>query len=631
MNAIEKAKRLVEQGNGLIGTGKLAAALSKFEEALRLLPGHPGVLNNLGVVLEKLGRLEEALDKYETVRRLTPPHPGLLNNCAVVLRKLGRPAEALERFDQALSLKSDYAEALANRGKLLVEQLNSPADGLASLDRSLELRPDHADTLVNRAIALTSLDRPIEAIASYERALAIRPDYAEARAHKLYQQAMICDWKTSPADAAAVATLGISGESISPFTLLALEDAPARHRRRAERFVKDNFAAVKAHEIPRPTVEPQRLRIGYFSPDFYNHAVMQLVVQLFEMHDRDRFSIHAYSFGPDVNDAMRSRVHAAMDSFQDVSGLSDAGVAARARKDKIDIAVDLAGFTKGSRPAIFAHRAAPLQVSYVGFTATMGAPFIDYVVGDRILIPQELQQHYSEKIIYLPDSYMANDNTKQISARAMMRVDEDLPEHGIIFCCFNNSYKITRMEFDIWMRLLQKVDGSVLWLLKTNTWAEQNLCMEARKRGIDPARLVFAKRAPLPEHLARQRLADILLDTFAYNAHTTATDALWVGLPVVTKAGQGFAARVAASVLFALGIPELVTFSEEEYERLALELATTPAKLEAIKQKVVLNRDSTALFDTARLARHLEDGYRQIYRRYFEGGAPAHTNAGAPQ
>ena len=627
MNAIEKAKRLVEQGNGLIGAGKLAAALAKFEEALRLLPGHPGVLNNLGVVLEKLGRLEEALDKYETVRRLTPPHPGLLNNCGVVLRKLGRASEALQRFDQALALKPDYAEALANRGKLLVEQLGRPADGLASLDRSLELRRDHADTLVNRATALTNLDRPVEAIASYDRALAIRPDYAEARAHKLYQQAMICDWETSAADAAALATLGISGESVSPFTLLAIEDEPARHRRRAERFVKDNFAIVKAQSIPRPALVPQRLRIGYFSADFYNHAVLQLVVQLLEMHDRERFSIHAYSFGPDVNDAMRARIRAAMDSFQDVAGLSDAGIAALARKDGIDIAVDLAGFTKGSRPEIFAHRAAPLQVSYVGFTGTMGAPFIDYLVGDRILIPEEQQQHYSEKIIYLPDSYMPNDNTKQMSTRTMARADEGLPEHGIVFCCFNNSYKIMPAEFDIWMRLLQQVDGSVLWLLRTNPWAEQNLRKEAHKRGVDPMRLIFAPRAPLPEHLARHRLADLLLDTFAYNAHTTATDALWAGLPVVTKIGQGFAARVAASVLHALGVPELVTTSTQDYERLALELATTPAKLAALKRKILLNRDTTALFDTARLTRHLEDGYRQIWRRHFEGGAPIHVNA----
>ncbi len=626
MNAIEKAKRLVEQGNGLIGAGKLTAALAKFEEALRLLPGHPGVLNNLGVVLEKLGRLEEALDKYETVRKLTPPHPGLLNNCGVVLRKLGRPAEALQRFEAALALKPDYAEVLTNRGNLLVEQLDRPADGLASYDRALQVRPDHADTWSGRGIALARLGRPVEAAASYDRALALRPAFAEAHAQKLHQLAMACDWDAGAVDADTLATLGISGECVSPFAMLALDDDPARQRARAERFVGANFAGVKALPIPRPAAAPDRLRIGYFSADFYDHAVMQLVVQLFELHDRSRFSLHAYSFGPDVNDAMRARLKAAMDSFQDVQHLSDKDIAALARRDGIDIAVDLAGFTRDSRPAIFAHRAAPLQVSYVGFTGTMGAPFIDYIVGDNVLIPEEQRRHYAEKIILLPDCYMANDNTKKISDQAVSRSDEGLPEQGTVFCCFNNSYKITPAEFDIWMRLLRQVEGSVLWLLKTNQWAEQNLRKEAHNRGVDPARLIFAERAPLAEHLARHRLADLLLDTFNYNAHTTATDALWAGLPVVTRPGRSFAARVAGSVLNALGLPELVTTSAQDYERLALELATDPGKLLDLKQKVLRNRDTAPLFDTARLTRHLEKGYREIYRRYVEGLPPDHVD-----
>jgi protein O-GlcNAc transferase len=612
MNAIEKAKRLVEQGNGLIGAGKLAAALAKFEEALRLLPGHPGVLNNLGVVLEKLGRLEEALDRYETVRRLTPPHPGLLNNCAVVLRKLGRAPEALQRFDQALALKPDYAEALTNRGNVLVEQLDRPADGLASYDRALQIRPGHADSWSGRGIALARLGRPVESAESYGKALALRPGFAEAHAQKLHQLAMACDWEAGAVDANTLATLGISGEAVSPFALLALDDDPGRQRARAERFIEEKHPAPTARSAARPGRRPGRLRIGYFSADFQNHPVMHLIARLFEVHDRDRFEVHAYSFGQDSNDAMRARVKAAVDSFRDVRSMRDSDVAALARKDGIDIAVDLLGFTGGSRPDVFAHRAAPVQINYLGYPGTMGAPFIDYIVADRILIPEEQRRHYCEKIIYLPGSYQVNDNTREISDRAVTRSGEGLPEQGFVFCCFNNNYKITPAAFDVWMRLLRQAGGSVLWLLKANPWAEQNLRKEAGKRGVDPARLVFAERAPVPEHLARHRLADLFLDTFAYNAHTTASDALWTGLPIVTRLGQSFPARVAASLLHAVDLPELVTGSTEDYERLALELATHPEKLTALRQKLLRVRKTAPLFDTERYARQLEDAYREV-------------------
>lgn len=615
MNAIERAKRLVEQGNGLIGAGKLAAARAKFEEALRLLPGHPGVLNNLGVVLEKLGRLEEALDKYETVRRLTPPHPGLLNNCGVVLRKLGRAPEALQRFDQALALKPDYAEALANRGNVLVEQLDRPEDALASFDRALQVRPNHADSWSGRGIALARLGRPVESAASYGKALALRPGFAEAHAQKLHQLAMACDWEAGTPGEDTLATLGISGEAVSPFALLSLDDDPARQRARAERFIEEKHPGPTARSAARAGVRPERLRIGYFSADFQTHPVMHLIARLFEVHDRDRFEVHAYSFGPDSKDAMRARVTAAVGSFRDVRSLRDSDVAALARKDGIDIAVDLLGFTGGCRPDIFAHRAAPVQINYLGYPGTMGAPFIDYIVADRILIPEEQRRHYAEKIIYLPGSYQVNDDTRAISDRAVTRSEEGLPEQGIVFCCFNNNYKITPAEFDVWMRLLRQVGGSVLWLLKANPWAEQNLRREAEKRGVDPARLVFAERTPLPEHLARHRLADLFLDTFAYNAHTTASDALWAGLPIVTKMGRGFPARVAASLLHAVDLPELVTDATEDYERLALELATHPEKLAALGQKLLRARQTASLFDTERYARQLEDAYREVAAR----------------
>jgi protein O-GlcNAc transferase len=302
--------------------------------------------------------------------------------------------------------------------------------------------------------------------------------------------------------------------------------------------------------------------------------------------------------------------------------MNDRDVALLARQDKIDIAVDLTGYTTNSRSGIFACRAAPIQINYLGYPGTMGADFIDYIIADQNLIPTESQHFYSEKPIYMPNSYMVTDNTRPVSSIPITRLEAGLPEDGFVFCCFNNNYKISPAEFDIWMRLLTRVKGSVLWLRKSNNWSEDNFSKEAQNRGVDPSRLIFAGRKPMDEHLARHRLADLFLDTFAFNAHTTATEALWVGLPVVTKLGQGFAARVAGSLLTAIGLPELITETEQEYEALILDLATNPERLASLKEKLAANRLSKPLFNSELFTKHLEDGYQQAYHRYFEGLEP---------
>ena len=459
----------------------------------------------------------------------------------------------------------------------------------------------------------------ISAIEFYNMAIKINPSYAAARAHKLYQQAYNCDWVKIEEERHLIPSLGTLKQETSPFSMLVMEDAPLHHRLRSENFTKKSWPQEPLKLAIKPKHKPNRLRIGYFSADFHNHATMYLMAKIFESHDRERFEIYAYSFGPHRDDEMRHRLTDAVDVFTDVRMKGDKDVALLAQKNKLDIAVDLKGYTGGSRFGIFAYRAAPIQISYLGYPGTSGAEVIDYLVADKVVITKQLESSYSESIIRLPNSYQATDNTRIISNRTITKSEMGLPEEGFVFCCFNSNYKISSVEFKIWMRLLKKVNGSVLWLLKSNQLAEDNLRSEAEAQGIQSERLIFAKPVPHAEHLTRHRLADLFIDTFNVNAHTTASDALWAGLPIVTKLGKGFAARVAGSLLTAIHLPELITVTEQEYEKLILELATNPKRLSAIKQKLAANRLSTPLFNSELFTKHLEDGYEQAYDRYFVG------------
>jgi predicted O-linked N-acetylglucosamine transferase (SPINDLY family) len=405
---------------------------------------------------------------------------------------------------------------------------------------------------------------------------------------------------------------------------LVLLDSPALHRLAAQVWVREECPPNETLGAIPYRLRSGKVRIGYFSADFRIHPVSMLIAELFEMHDRSRFEITAFAFGPEANDAMRTRLEKAFDSFIDVRAQSDAEVALLARKLGIDIAVDLGGFTEHSRPKIFARRAAPIQINFLGYPGTTGAAYMDYIVGDRIVIPAGSRDHYSEKVVYLPNSYQVNDSTRQIADQIFTRTELQLPESGFVFCCFNNNFKIRADTFDSWMRILGQVEKCVLWLLEDNPVSPANLRKEAATRGIDPNRLVFAKRVPPPQHLARQRAADLFLDTTPYNAHTTASDALWAGLPVVTLIGESFAGRVASSLLSALNLSELITSTREEYEALAVRLATNPGMLRKIRKKLEGNRLSAPLFDTPLFAKHLEKAYMNIFKRYQSNLPPDH-------
>ena len=531
---------------------------------------------------------------------------------------------ALESYDKAILLNPHHAEAHNNRGSALHALLQHEA-ALESYDRAIQLKPDYADAHCNRANVLLTLKQYQAALESFDKAILLRPDYEYVPGMRLHMKRFLCDWEASESECRQLEARIDRGEKAAlPFTMLAVSGSAALQRKAAEIYVRGKHPARStAAAIPRRP-RRDRIRIGYFSADYYNHATSYLMAELFERHDRSRFEILGFSFGPDVKDAMSKRVFAAMDRLVDVQSMTDREVAQLSRTLEVDIAVDLKGFTRDHRAGIFAERAAPIQVNYLGYPGTMGADYMDYLIADHTLIPKDCQRHYSEKIAYLPDSYQPNDSRRPLSAKLSTRADEGLPENAFVFCCFNNAYKIGPAVFDIWMRILARVEGSVLWLLEDNPSASANLRKEAARREISPDRLVFARRLPLAEHLARHTLADLFLDTSPYNAHTTASDALWAGLPVLTRIGETFAGRVAASLLRAVDLPELVTATEAEFEELAVELARNAERYRALRKRLQQSRATAPLFDTQAFTRHLEAAYCAMFERYQAGLSPEH-------
>ena len=600
------------------------AALASYDKALALEPGYAQAYYNRGTVLQELKRPDEAAASFSKAIALKPDYAEACGAQGLALMELGRLGEAVASFDKAIALHPGFADAYCNRGVVL-QELGRLDEAVASFDQAIAIAPGLAEAHCNRGNALQELSQFDAAIASFDKAIFLKPGFADARVRKLSLQATICDW--SGLDAATIQTLGVSGGAVQPFSMLALEDDPARHRARSENFAKARYNLPKPRPIALPATRPARLRIGYFSADFRSHAVMHQLIRVLELHDRTRFEVYAYSFGPSVADAMRARVMAAVDVFRDIGALGGRDIAELARSDRIDVAIDLMGYTRHARPEIFAHRAAPVQISYLGYPGTLGASFMDYLIADRIIIPEESRRHYCEQIISMPHGHMATDNTKKLAERPIERAQMGLPQNAFVFCCFNSSYKIRPAEFDVWMRLLARARNSVLWLVGANPQMRQNLRSEASKRGIAPERIVFAERVPMADHLARHRLADLFLDTFHYNGHATIADALWAGLPVVTRLGQGFAARVGASLLNAVGLAELVANSTEDYERLALALAEDPQKPGALKAKLRELRLTAPLFDSESFARHIEDAYLKAYERIFNGSPPGIIDA----
>ncbi len=610
-------------GTVLQDQGRLDDALAAFEEATTRRNDYAEAHFNRGVVLRLQGNLEPALVAYQQAIARRADYVEAINNAGIVLQELGRLDDALATFEEILRLRPAHAEAYNNFGAVLLGQGRADA-ALGAFQKALALRPDYPEAFYNLGNARRELGKLEGAIAAYRSALRLRPDDPDAFSQLVYHRWRACDWTDYATDQARLLDLVHGGTArVPPFYLLATPASPADQLVCARRWAKPITPPPQdafRHAAPRPY---DRIRLGYLSADFHQHATAALAAELFEQHDRERFEVVAYSYGPDDAGPMRARLTRAFDRFVDIRALPHRAAAQRIHDDEIDILIDLKGYTQHARPQIAAYRPAPVQASYLGFPATMGADFIDYIIVDEFVAPMSEQPDFAEKLVHLTGCYQVNDRQRPIAASTPSRTDCGLPRDGFVFCSFNNTYKITPDFFDCWMRLLAAVPGSALWLLESNELVARNLRREAERRRIDPGRLVFAPRAPLADHLARHRNADLFLDTLPCNAHTTASDALWAGLPVLTCVGTTFAGRVAGSLLAAIGLPELIAPSLADYERAALALARDPRKLAGMRERLVRNRTSSSVFDATRTARSLESAYAAMWRRWCAGGSPA--------
>ena len=612
------------RGNALRDLNRWEDALLSFDRALAINPGFAEAYSNRGLALKDLKRLDDALGSFDRAIAINPNYAEAYSNRGLMLNDLKRWDDALVSFDRAIAINPNYAEVYSNRG-IALHGLNRLDDALISYDRTIAIDPNFIEAHYNRGLALQDLKRWDDALISFDRAIALKPDYDFLSGLILNARMQICHWDGFTAYLALLTDNIRNQDKVSaPFPMLALIDDPELHR---------NCATIHSNEkYPRQSLLPMlnkypkhaKIRIGYFSADFRIHPLTYVTAELYERHDRTQFEIIAFSLGPDTKDEMNTRIKAGADQFYDVHAMSDKEIALLARRLEIDIAVDLGGHTKYARTFIFAMQAAPIQISYMGYPGTMGAKYIDYLIADPTLISQDNQRYYSEKIAYLPNTYWVNDTNKAVSKQILSRAEFGLPATGFIFCCFNSTYKITPSTFEGWMRILKQVEDSVLWLYVNHESAVNNLKKAALSNGVDDQRLIFANYMSNEDHLNRIQLADLFIDTFPYNAHTTTSDALRMGLPVLTRRGESFASRVAASLLNAIHLPELITASQENYESLAILLATHPEKLMIIKNKLAHNRARTPLFNTKLFARHIESAYLAMYDRYQEDLCPDH-------
>ena len=638
------------RGIALQNLGRFEDAVNSFDLAIVLKPDYPEAYSNRGVSLQNLKQFEVAIESYQKAILFNPEFSEAyfnlgnaqqeqenfessiisynkaieLNNVniqayynlGISFQKLKRFNEAISFYNKAIQLHPKFAEAYLNKANVLRE-LGQYDAANHCLDLLLKINPNMVEALLNKASLYLETKKFRETVSICDQLLDLKASYEYVLGIKQEAQMHICDWQDFYLNINKISHGILNNEQTSlPFYVLAQTDSLIIQKQAAQLWVAYKYPSISILGNINKYLKHQRIRVGYYSADFHNHATAYLIAELFELHDKNKFEVFAFSYGPDTKDEMQERIAKSVDHFIEVSTISDISIAQMSRQLEVDIAIDLKGLTQHNRLGIFAHRAAPVQVSYLGYPGTLSASYIDYLIADKTLIPQHIQNHYCEKIVYLPHSYQVNDRKRFISPKKFNKDEVGLPENCFVFCCFNNNFKITPSTFDSWINIIQKVPQSVLWLLEDNATAATNLRKEAKLRGLDPSRLVFATRMSLPDHLARQRLADLFLDTLPYNAHTTASDALWAGLPVLTCKGESFASRVAASLLNAIGLPEMVTDTRSQFEAMAIELATNPLKLQTIRHKLQINRLHAPLFDTPLFIKNIEAAYFKMYQRY---------------
>ena len=627
----------------LQSNGKFQEAELSYRKAIEINPDYAEAHSNLGIILKDLGKLQEAelstrkaieiksylseahynlanilkdLSKLEEAElstrkaiELKPDFAEAYSNLGNILSDLKRLNEAELSYRKAIELKSDFAEAHSNLGNVL-QSLGELNKAEQSLRKAIELKSDSAEAHNNLGNILKENGNYADAINSFKNAIKLNSALSNAKVELIGSKKEICDWNDDETHNIWLKDLGIKGVAVKPWGFFFLEDSPNKHLKRSKNYFNENFVQKSS---PIASFKNKKIHIGYFSADFYEHATMYLIASILELHDKSKFKIYLYSFTL-KEDKYTERAKKSGCIFRNIEKLSTIKSVELARSDKLDIAIDLKGYTKHSRMEIFAYKVAPIQINYLGYPGTLGAKTINYLIADKITIPKEYEKFYSEKIIRMPNCFQCNDNKKEIFKETLKRSDFNLPKEGFVFTCFNSSKKISSKEFDIWMKLLKEIKGSVLWLYKSNMWAVENLCKEAEKRNVDSNRLIFAEYLPLNKHLARYSLGDLGLDTFNCNGHTTTSDALWGGLPVLTKIGKSFAARVSASLLSSINLSELITSNEKEYEEKALNIARNPDKLIHLKSKLAKSRETASLYNSELFTKDIENKFIELYK-----------------
>jgi predicted O-linked N-acetylglucosamine transferase (SPINDLY family) len=640
---------------------RLEEAEAAVNRALAVDPQHAGALFTRATIRQAQDRIEESLADYDRSLVLAPDNAEVLVRKAGLLRREKRYDEAIKIYDEAIALAPDVSKAYYGAGRCFIEKREFNAAAM-SFDAAIERRPDYVGNHFWRGQALMQIDYVDEALTSFEKCIELKPDFAHAHlalasiysmknrneealaaleivrelvpdkdpnlGRRFIEKMRMCMWGDYREDLAEIIRQIEAGTAlIDPLSGLHYLDSAALQRRCAELAIAGLEKSALPPSKPAVLTRDRRIVVGYYSGDFREHAMMMLISEVFELHDKERFKLVAFSMKKALSSPKRQRAMPNFEAFHDVDHMLDREIIDLSREENVHVAIDLMGHTRHNKGSVFLSGVAPIQVNKQGFPGTMGSPMMDYIIADPVLIPEEMRQHYLEKVAYLPNSYQPNDRKRQISDRIFTREEMGLPPEGFVFACFNANFKVSPDVFAIWMRILRETPGSVLWLLTYTPSVCKNLQAEATAHGVDPGRLVFAEPMLPHDHLARQRLADLFLDTLPYNAHTTASDALWAGLPVLTNMGETFASRVAASLLRAAGLPELITTSADDYEQLALRLFRDRTMLMGLRQKLAGNRLSCALFDSERYTRDLESLYAQMVDRHERGLAPDHLFA----
>jgi len=617
------ADALNNRANALLSLGRFAEAETSCRSALAQRADHAYALLNLGRAQSAQGRILEGLAHFDAALAIVPAEFNGWCERAMLLVELQRYREAQDSFEKALALRPDAADTWSDLAVVLHARQDY-RQALVACDRALALQQDHARAWANRGLALRFLNRPEEAISAYENALRIDPQTPYAPSLLAWQRLRMCDWRDHAAATRRIVNgVGAGERAAEPFEFLFLSDRAAEQLACARTYARDKYPSHVEPLWNGERYRHERIRLAYVSADFREHATSYLLAGLLEKHDRARFEVFGISIGPVEPGPLASRVAAAFEHFMQVREHSDGEIAALLRRHEVDIAVDLMGFTNFCRPTVYAMRPCPVQVNYLGFPGTLGTEYTDYLLADPFVIPPGNERHYAEKVVRLPDSFQANDAARPAGGRERTRAELGLPERGAVLCSFNKGSKITPQMFDLWMGVLSAVEESVLWLQGGTTTLQDNLRREAEARAVSASRLVFAPIVPFAEHLARLRHADLALDTLPFNGGATTSDALWSGVPVISCPGDAFAARMSGSLLHAIGLPELVAPSLDEYKALAIRLASDPQLLAQTRQRLAANRRTHPLFDTERFRRHIEAAYEIMWRRAQAGELPA--------